>query len=157
MKQLKGTGKAIDNPNGIFTLKLPDEFKPLVQSMLKYCHEKRNGYISFVFSPPRKPRTTGRNSQNTKLYFIMQDIAMFTGQPVEEIKEFVKSSAIDRGYPPMIGDDGKIVLNVWGRARGMSESDASTEDETLLIDQAYQLAAEYDVPLRENMNGKIDN
>lgn len=147
MKHIKLTCQIVDT-KGFFGLKTPEAYKQAIQDLLKYCAEKRGGFVSFTLSAPRKPRTTGDKSQNHHLNGHIQQISLSTGQPFEDVKKYVKSRAIDMGYP-MLYRDGVLVLDLWDNPIGISEADASTEECSLLIESAHMVAAELGVILEE--------
>ena len=48
---------------------------------------------------PFRPRTTGGGSQNHMLNWIVQKICQETGQDFKTTKEYIKSRAVEMGYP----------------------------------------------------------
>lgn len=101
--------------------------------------------LSLSISRPHRPRSTGRASQNHHLNGHIQQICQETGNDFADVKLYVKHLAIRRGYPVK---DGVVSLRT-GDPVPISESDASAEDCTLLIDEVHQLAAELNIQLRE--------
>ena len=103
---------------------------------------------------PFKPRSTGANSQNHMLNAIIQQISKETGQDFKSTKEYIKSTAVGRGYPMLekaVRKGGQMVMEPvydwFGNVRGISEADSSTEQCAILIDVAIQLATEMGIVL----------
>lgn len=135
--------------NGKLSLIFPEHYQEAKESLLEYCIEKRGGFISVSLSPPKRPRSTGQGSQSHHLNGHIQQIAVLTGQPFEDIKKYIKAEAVSRGYPMLTNDEGKPMYDLWGNIQGISESDCTVEDCILLIDQVHQFADENDIKLKE--------
>lgn len=129
--------------------RIPEDHRPMYDHVLEICRKKHNGFATITVEPPRRRRSTGKNSQSAHFNGHIQQIAVETGQVFGDIKEYAKTRAIDQGYPMLKKDDGAPFLNVWGQPRGISEADASVEDAIILIDTIHQLAAELDIRLVE--------
>lgn len=129
--------------------RIPDEYRPMYNAVLEFCKKNRGGFASITVEPPKRKRSTGKNSQSAHVNGHIQQIATETGQPFGDIKEYAKTHAIDRGYPILTKDDGTPFTNVWGQPRGISEADASVEDAIVLIDTIHQIAAELGIRLIE--------
>lgn len=129
--------------------RIPPDNRPWYLATLEDCKKKANGYATVTVELPKRKRSTGNKSQSHHVNGHIQQIATETGQGFQDVKEYVKCQAIDRGYPMLKKDDGSPFLNVWGHPRGISEADASVEDATILIDQIHQLAAELMIKLVE--------
>jgi hypothetical protein len=65
------------------------------------------------------------------------------------VKDFLKSSAIARGYPVLVDADGAPVLDIWGHVQGISEADCEVDHCSYLIEEAHQFADEYNIKLIE--------
>lgn len=148
MKQIKLTVK-VEQHDDHFSLKLPETGRKMVQEMLEFCFDKRNAFVSFALSPPRRPRSTGSKSQSHHINGHCQQIAMETGMPFDEVKKFIKLKAIDRGYPFIVDKKGEPIKDYWNNLIGISESDSSIEECKLLIDTVHQFAAEWEISLNE--------
>lgn len=142
MKGFKLTCKIIKKDDH-YSLKLPDVYRKLMHVLMKYCFEKKGGFCSFSISPPKRKRSTGQGSQSHHFNGHVQQVAVFTGQPFEDVKKYMKSKAIDHGYPMLEYKD------LWGNAQGISEADCSVEECSLLIDAVHQFADEYGIKLDE--------
>ena len=111
--------------------------------------EKHNGYATVTIELPKRPRSTGYKSQNHHFNGDCQTIATETGNSFADVKKYVKQKAIDRGYPMLLDDSGNVKLDLFGNVQGISESDASVEECSLLIETAHQVAAEMGIVLDE--------
>lgn len=100
---------------------------------------------------PFRPRTTGGGSQNHMLNWIVQKICQETGQDFKTTKEYIKSRAVEMGYPMLerkCAHGLEPVLDWYGNPRGISEADSSVEQCSLLIESAIQLATELGIVLK---------
>ena len=105
--------------------------------------------VHVLVEPERKARSTGYKSQNHHLNGHIQQIAMSTGQPFDDIKKYLKQQAISMGYP-ILERFGQPVRDLWGNIQGISESDSTVEQCALLIECAHQLASELNIILQED-------
>ncbi len=149
MKGFRWICKVSKDKDGHIILRIPPDKREWYNKVVDYCIEKRQGNVDFNVAPPRRKRSTGKNSQNTKINGDLQQISIESGQPFGDVKEYCKSRAIDMGYPILKDDKGNTILNMWGKSRGISESDATIEDAKILIEQIIQVAAEMDIRLRD--------
>lgn len=117
--------------------------------VLEKAKQKNGGYFTVTIENVKKPRTTGIHSQNHHLNGHIQQICEETGNSFEVVKEEVKIRAVKQGYP-MLERGGGPVVDMFGRVRGISERDCSTEECALLIEEAHMLAAEMNVILQED-------
>ena len=108
---------------------------------LLFKHLLKNNFCRNRISKPRKPRTTGKYSQNAHFNGHIQQICIETGNSFGSVKMYCKKQAIDRGYP-FESFKGEIVP--------MSEADADTIQANMLIDTVHQLADELGIKLKEN-------
>lgn len=106
--------------------------------------------VTVTIEKPFRPRTTGYKSQNHCLNGYIQQICMETGQDFASTKTYIKQKAIEMGYPRLTQRTVRGIEDVtdwWGNPVGISESDASIQDCSLLIECAVQLAAELGITL----------
>lgn len=103
---------------------------------------------------PFRPRTTGVGSQNRAINGIIQQICVETGQDFQTTKEYVKSRAVEMGYPILtkkVMKNGQIedepVTDWYGNIRGISEADSSVEECAILIECAIMVASELGITL----------
>lgn len=103
-----------------------------------------------VIRKPKARRSTGKHSQNTHFHGHVQEIAQWTGNDFDDVKDYLKRRAIRQGYPIMMDDKGEVTVSmVDGEPLPIHERDASTEDAAILIEEAHILAAELGVTLTE--------
>jgi len=105
--------------------------------------------VKVTIEPPFRPRTTGYKSQNHCFNGILQIICQETGQDFQTTKEYVKSRAVEMGYPMLtkrkVGAGGvteEVVTDWYGNPRGISEADSSVSECAILIECAMMLASE---------------
>lgn len=103
-------------------------------------------YVRVTVSTPR--RTTGKGSQSHHFNGHVQQIAMATFNDFADVKKYVKQRAVSMGYP-LLERFGRPLLDPWGMVQGISETEATTSDMSLLIEAAHLVAAEEGVVLRE--------
>ena len=103
---------------------------------------------------PFRPRTTGAGSQNHAINGIIQQICIETGQDFASTKEYIKSRAVEMGYPILtkkVMKNGQIeeepVTDWYGNIRGISEADSSVEECAILIECAILVASELGITL----------
>lgn len=108
---------------------------------LSKCREKYNGYVLVTFQPPKKPRSTGKNSQNHHLNAHIMQICNETGNDYDTIKDAVKMIAVEKmGYP---------YKTIAGKIVPQRERECSTTECALLIEAAHVLAADLEIVLQE--------
>lgn len=112
-----------------------------LRRVLGVCRDKYEDYVSCVFAPPYKPRTTGEGSQNHHLNGHILQICNETGNDYETIKYCVKMTAVEKFDYPYTEIAGHIVPK--------RERDCNTEECAKLIEAAHLLAAELSIVLRE--------
>lgn len=105
--------------------------------------------VKITIEPPFRPRTTGYKSQNHALNWIIQTICQETGQDLQTTKEYIKSKAVEMGYPMLtrkkVGAGGvteEVVTDWYGNPRGISEADSSVSECAILIDCAMMVASD---------------
>jgi hypothetical protein len=115
-----------------------DFLKPL----LEFCVEKKSSYVKCVFSVPYKSRTTGKGSQNNKIWKMITEIAQETGNDIDDVEEYAKERAMVRGYPYKINK-----MN--GKPMPLSMTKINTVEASALIETLQQLAAELGIVLHD--------
>ena len=110
----------------------------LLSNIVKLCREKYGGYMRVKISPPYKRRTTGKNSQNSKWYALVQKICEATGNDIEDVKDYLKEKAIRRGYPYRVN-------NLNGKIRPYSTTEVDTVQMSYLIEETIQFCIEYGI------------
>lgn len=112
-----------------------------LRRVLGVCRDKYEDYVSCVFAPPYKPRTTGENSQNHHLNGHILQVCNETGNDYDTIKYCVKMTAVEKFDYPYTEIAGHIVPK--------RERDCNTEECAKLIEAVHLLAAELSIVLRE--------
>ena len=88
-----------------------------------------------IIDMPYRKRSAGPRSQNNHLHGHCQQIALYHGNSVDDIKQWIKRKAADeRGYPSIVMPDGST--------QPKSSAEASVEECSILIECAHQVAAE---------------
>ena len=112
---------------------------------------KKTPYVTLTVETPKKPRSTGDGSQNHHLNGHIRQISEETGNEPEVVKLEVKYRAVVfLGYPIEKRPDGSDSTDIWGRPKGISESDSSVEECAKLIEIVHVLASELGIILRED-------
>lgn len=112
-----------------------------IKHELSKCREKHNGFVLITMQPPKRPRTTGKDSQNHHLNGHIMQIVNETGNDYETVKYCVKMIAVEQmGYP---------YKTIAGHIVPQPEHLASTDECALLIEAAHILAADLGIILQE--------
>lgn len=141
--------KRVPDKSGLLIFEVP---KIHVESQAAYFErndKKHGGFYTVKINTPRRPRTIGTNSQNHRVNGFIQQIAVSTGQPFEDIKKRAKQIAVGQGYPIKLDASGQPCYDLWGNVDGISEADSSVEECIILINAVEQIAAFCGVVLRE--------
>lgn len=112
-----------------------------IKHELSKCREKYGDFVLVTMQPPKKPRTTGPDSQNHHLNGHIVQICNQTGASYSAVKDEVKRIAVElMGYP---------FETVNGHIHPLGESDSSTNECAKLIEAAHVLAADLEIVLQE--------
>ena len=112
-----------------------------IKHELRKCRDKHNDYVLVTLQPPKRPRTTGKDSQNHHLNGHIMQICNETGNDYDTIKYCVKMLAVEQmGYP---------YKTVAGRILPQPERQSSTDECAKLIEAAHVLAAQLSIILQE--------
>ena len=112
-----------------------------IKRELRKCRDKHNRFVLLTLQPPKRPRTTGKGSQNHHLNGHIIQICNETGNSYDAIKYCVKMLAVEEmGYPYEIIDG-----HIWPKA----EHESSTDECAKLIEAAHILAADLGIILQE--------
>ena len=112
-----------------------------IKRELAKCREKYNGFVLVTLQPPKRPRTTGENSQNHHLNGHILQICNETGNDYDSVKDAIKMLAVEvMGYP---------YKTIAGRVVPQRERECSTIECALLIEAAHVLAADLGIILQE--------
>ena len=77
-----------------------------VEAIEMMSREKHGGYVTVRIDTPRRLRTTGPHSQNSRFHGHCRDIAEQLDYTDEEIKEAMKRMSVELGYPTHLSVDG---------------------------------------------------
>ena len=112
-----------------------------IKHELRKCRDKHNDYVLVTLQPPKRPRTTGKESQNHHLNGHIMQICAETGNDYDAVKDAVKMlAASTMGYP---------YKTIGGQIVPQRERDASVDECALLIEAAHVLAADLGIILQE--------
>ena len=111
-----------------------------IKHELRKCRDKYNDYVLVTMQPPKRPRTTGENSQNHLLNGIIVQICEETGNDYDSVKDAVKMIAVEQLAYPYKTIGGKIIPQ--------RERDCSIEECSKLIEAAQMLAADLGIIVR---------
>ena len=110
----------------------------------------KTGYCRIRIEKPRKPRTTGKRSQNNNVRGTARQIHNHSGQGIESIIEYAKCKAVDEGIIPALEDEnGMSIRNPWGYVRGTGESTWSTIEAAGVIEILRGIANDMGIKLKE--------
>ena len=111
-----------------------------IKHELRKCRDKHNDYVLITMQPPKRPRTTGEDSQNHLLNGIIVQICEETGNDYDSVKDAVKMIAVEQfAYP---------YKTIGGRLIPQRERDCSVEECSKLIEAAQMLAADLGIIVR---------
>ena len=112
-----------------------------IKRELTKCREKNNDYVLVTMQPPKRPRTTGEDSQNHHLNGHIMQICNETGNDYDAVKQAMKMIAVENmGFP---------YRTIAGHILPQRERDCSTDECAKLIEAAHVLAAELSIILQE--------
>ena len=113
-----------------------------VKNITELCTERYGGFIKLEMTPPYKPRSTGKGSQNSKIWACIQQIAQETGNDIDDVEDYIKMKAVARGYPYKVS-------KLSGQIRPSSMRDINTAEANLLIEELKKLASELGIVLED--------
>ena len=112
-----------------------------IRRELERCRDKNNDYVLVTMQPPKRPRTTGENSQNHHLNGHIMQICNETQNSYNAVKDEIKRIATEEmGYP---------YEEINGHIHPIGESESSTDESAKLIEAAHVLAADLGIILQE--------
>ena len=111
-----------------------------IKHELRKCRDKYGDYVLVTIQPPKRPRTTGKDSQNHLLNGIIVQICEETGNDYDSVKDAVKMIAVEQLAYPYKTIGGKIIPQ--------RERDCSVEECSKLIEAAQMLAADLGIIVR---------
>ena len=111
-----------------------------IKHELRKCRDKYGDYVLVTMQPPKRPRSTGKDSQNHLLNGIIVQICEETGNDYDSVKDAVKMIAVEQFAYPYKTIGGKIIPQ--------RERDCSVEECSKLIEAAQMLAADLGIIVR---------
>ena len=111
-----------------------------IKHELRKCRDKYGDYVLVTMQPPKRPRTTGKDSQNHLLNGIIVKICEETGNDYDSVKDAVKMIAVEQLAYPYKTIGGKIIPQ--------RERECSIEECSKLIEAAQMLAADLGIIVR---------
>lgn len=112
-----------------------------IRRELERCRDKNNDFVLITMQPPKRPRTTGADSQNHHLNGHIMQICNETKNSYDAIKYCIKMLAVEEmGYPYELIDG-----HIWPKP----ERESSTDECALLIEAAHVWAAQHGIILQE--------
>ena len=111
-----------------------------IKHELRKCRDKYGDYVLVTMQPPKRPRSTGKDSQNHLLNGIIVQICEETGNDYDSVKDAVKMIAVEQLAYPYKTIGGKIIPQ--------RERECSVEECSKLIEAAQMLAADLGIIVR---------
>ena len=111
-----------------------------IKQVLGKCKDKHADFVTVTFETPHRPRSTGKNSQNSHAWGHCTQIARELGMELHEVEYIAKVRAIKRGYPVSL----KLGIPV-----PYSQANISVEECAVLIEEYHQIAAENGIILKD--------
>lgn len=130
-----------------------DSYADMVWNRVRYWENDRGiDRYRLQISPPYKPRTTGKESQNTKYRGLLRDIMDWSGESMSRINQEMKHYMDDNdpeGFPKTKG--------VAGYVDYLSESELDTRTMSRLIEWTIRFMTDIDVPIQHHWDGMYDD
>lgn len=133
---------------GGLLIHLPKGYEGTITQILAKADKMHGGYIAVTLGTPKRPRSTGPRSQNSKVWGMVADIAeWFQSMGSDDIDnnriyEAMKRMSIPEGYPTRFNP-------VDGIEEPESQSRVSVEQDQILINVIQRFADENSIPLTE--------
>ena len=132
----------IDGPtHDHFGVLVPRERQDEWNALRQHNKYVKSGQLYIKAGPPRKPRTTGHRSQNSHIHGHAQQIGEYLGEYKEDVVAEAKRRAVTLGYP--------VRLNSFGHNVPESETNISTREAALLIEELHKIASFANIKLKE--------
>ena len=112
-----------------------------IKHELRKCRDKYGDYVLVTMQPPKRPRTTGKGSQNHHLNGHIMQICNETQNSYNAVKDEIKRIATEEmGFP---------YEEINGHIHPIGESESSTDECAKLIEADHVLAADLGIILQE--------
>jgi len=125
----------------VLEVHIPPQYVAFVTGLLQEDVVKKSRQLYVRLDKPRRPRSTGKRSQNAHLNGHVQQIAAYTGDSFDDVKEHIKRESVAMGYP--------VYTDSFGVVHVQSESECDTTECAMLIDTAHRIASFLGVELKE--------
>jgi hypothetical protein len=125
----------------LVTFQVDGYYRPFLAKLFRAGSQKTDDRYTLKIDLPRRPRTTGEGSQSHHINGHVQQIAMETGASFQAVKEYAKAEAVSEGWGFTTLPNGDVLAN--------SESTATVEQASVLIEVLHRLAAEWSIHLVE--------
>lgn len=133
---------SFSNKDGTLLLSASDNaVRAMLSELVDLCNAKHGGYVKL--ETPYPPRTTGKDSQNNKIWGMITQICNHTGYTLPDMEDYAKIRAIVRGYPYRVN-------RITGEIKPYSMTEIDTVQAGYLIDELYQIAAESGTEIYES-------
>lgn len=130
----------------ITSFRIPRIYQPEYRELVLISPER----LDLELSLHKKPRSTGRYSQNNHLNGHIRQICNVTGNEFDDVKLYIKRAAIKRGLRWMTKPNGDIVYSLNDlEPLPISEALMTSEECGWCIEEAHILAAEREITLIE--------
>ena len=133
--------KVIRAMSDSLSIEIPESYRDAWLALAGRPSVKKSRQLYVKIEAPRKPRTTGKRSQNTHIWGHAQQIAEYTGDEVDDVITEAKRRATRRGYPTRENSFGVVVP--------VSERSSSTTEAAMIIEELHMIASDLDVRLKE--------
>ena len=133
--------KITEKADGNYGVKIPDDYQDSLQDVFRFCANSRGSFVKVMISAPFKARSTGEHSQNHHINGHVSQIAAYTGEDFDVVKDYAKRVAIKRGYPTR--------ETVFGDVIPKSETEIDTVEAGYLIDSLHEIADFLAITLNE--------
>ena len=126
---------------------VPRDFGPALVKLLERADRLHGGFVTVTLGTPKRPRSTGPRSQNSKVWGMCSDIAdQFEANGIEisreKVYEAMKRMAVHEGYPTRFNP-------IDGIEEPESQSRVSVEQDQVLIAVVQRFADENNLYLTE--------
>jgi hypothetical protein len=141
------TTKARLSSDGLL-LTIPRDYSEAILSIVERSANKHNGFMTVTLGTPKRPRTTGPRSQNSKVWGMVADIVdQFHQSGMVDVErdhvyEGFKRMAVAEGYPTRYNP-------IDGIEEPESQSRVSVEQDAILIKVIQRFADENNMYLTD--------
>jgi len=118
---------------------MDEETRKAAESMLR-----EHGRVRVTIRPFREKRSI---EQNKLFSLFCRRIAKQTGMRFDDVKEIIKSYAVDIGYPVARNADGDLLTDERGELVPLPSHLADTAEFSILLDACHQIAYEYNLTI----------